>query len=130
MLMNRTVLEDAIVEGLKTGVFGLGMKDANRLKLLYFNDRKKSQTTEPPILQFSSMEVLIPREVCIELEKEKEELSGYDSEAGKKDSETSSVGEEKTIESTGHITGRSETHRRQFDWCKYSFTDRQRYYKP
>jgi len=106
--MNRTVLEDAIVEGLKTGVFGLGMKDANRLKLLYFNDRKRNQTPEPPILQFSSTEVLIPREVCIELERREEELSGYDSEAGKKDSETSSVGEEKTIESTGHITGRSD----------------------
>ena len=108
MLMNRTVLEDAIVEGLKAGVFGLGMKDANRLKLLYFNDRKRNQTPEPPILQFSSTEVLIPREVCIELERREEELSGYDSEAGKKDSETSSVGEEKTIESTGHITGRSD----------------------
>lgn len=107
MLMNRTVMEEAIVEGLKTSVFGLGMKDANRLKLLYFNDRKRKQTPEPPILQFSSTEVLIPREVCIELERREEELSGYDSEAGKKEGKAVLEGEE-TIESTGHITGRSD----------------------
>jgi len=110
LLMNRGVLEEAIIEGLKTGVFGLGMEDSNRLKLLYFNDRKKSQTTEPPILQFSSMEVLIPREVCIELEKEKEGLPGYGSNESDKDSRTVSEGQENNIGSTAHIpSGSGET---------------------
>lgn len=76
LLMNRGVLEEAIVEGLKNGLFGLAMETGGGLKLMYFNDRKIAQDTTVPELLFSSVELLIALAKCKELA-EKEPGIGY-----------------------------------------------------
>jgi len=81
LLMNRGVLEEAIVEGLKNGLFGLAMETDRGLKLLYFNDRKSAQDTTVPELQFSSVELLLSLAKCKELrEKEPSVLYSADSD--------------------------------------------------
>jgi len=81
LLMNRGVLEEAIVEGLKNGLFGLAMETGGGLKLMYFNDRKSAQDTTVPELQFSSVELLLALAKCKELA-EKEPGIGYHGESG------------------------------------------------
>lgn len=73
MLVSREVLEATIIEGLKNGIFGLGMKEGSEIRLLYFNDRKNIYTQEIPTLQFSSVEILISSKKCFELSKSSEE---------------------------------------------------------
>jgi len=79
--MNRGVLEEAIVEGLKNGLFGLAMETGGGLKLMYFNDRKSAQDTTVPELQFSSVELLLALAKCKELA-EKEPGIGYHGDSG------------------------------------------------
>ena len=81
LLMNRGVLEEAIVEGLKNGLFGLAMENGGGLKLMYFNDRKSAQDTTVPELQFSSVELLLALAKCKELA-EKEPGIGYHGDSG------------------------------------------------
>ena len=81
LLMNRGVLEEAIVEGLKNGLFGLAMETGGGLKLMYFNDRKSAQDTTVPELQFSSVELLLALAKCKELA-EKEPGIGYHGDSG------------------------------------------------
>jgi hypothetical protein len=83
LLMNRGVLEEAIVEGLKNGLFGLAMETGGDLKLLYFNDRKSAQDTAVPELQFSSAELLLAHAKCEELA-EKEPGTIYPTDSGDK----------------------------------------------
>ncbi|HPD39821.1 MAG TPA: hypothetical protein PK411_15855, partial [Mesotoga infera] len=81
LLMNRGVLEEAIVEGLKNGLFGLAMETGGGLKLMYFNDRKSVQDTTVPELQFSSVELLLALAKCKELA-EKEPETVYHGDSG------------------------------------------------
>ena len=83
LLMNRGVLEEAIIEGLKNGLFGLAVETDRGFKLMYFNDRKSAQETTVPELQFSSVELLLSLAKCKELA-EREPGTIYPNDSGDK----------------------------------------------
>jgi len=65
-ILNKSVWEEAISEGVKKGLFGLGESREDRPICHYFK--------ETPVISFSSDEVIIKEEVCIrQLGKEEEE---------------------------------------------------------